>query len=263
MVKNLQSTVSETGLMRSEIGNLLDQIPAALAFASGDGKLKILHVNPEFTRLFGYAKEDVRTVSQLTELTKADAVSSGLRSASSQAAVEASEGASYPSGHQHCHVLCKDGTYRDVNIRISRFRNQLLFAFAVNNEKNNEKKSLENSRLTEEQQFRIFVENANDIVYTLDPQGRFTYMSPSTKTLLGLDPADLLHTHFGDLLHPDDLPARLTDFAKIVEHGERLNGIEYRVLKGDGSWGWQSSNLGPILDDAGRISAVVGVGRDI
>ena len=42
-----------------------------------------------------------------------------------------------------------------------------------------------------------------------------------------------------------------------------MTGLEYRVRKQDGSWSWQASNVGPIFDDEGRVSAVIGVGRDI
>lgn len=113
-----------------------------------------------------------------------------------------------------------------------------------------------------EQHFRSFVENANDIIFVTDPLGRFTYLSPNYDRAFGVDSDQLLGQHFVQVLHPADQVACLAAYESVLQ-GNRLNGIEYRVIHGDGSWSWQSSNLGPIPDENGQVIAVVGVGRDI
>lgn len=115
---------------------------------------------------------------------------------------------------------------------------------------------------TQERRFRSVVEYANDILYTLDLAGGITYLSPNMRVVLGLDPDALVGTDFRHLIHPDDLPGCLEAFAGALQ-GQRLTGVEYRVRQGDGQWSWQASNLGPILDDAGRVTEIIGVGRDI
>lgn len=47
-----------------------------------------------------------------------------------------------------------------------------------------------------EQHFRSFVENANDIIFVTDPQGRFTYLSPNYGRTFGVDSDQLLGQHF-------------------------------------------------------------------
>jgi PAS domain S-box-containing protein len=113
-----------------------------------------------------------------------------------------------------------------------------------------------------EKRFRSFVENANDIIYTLDPQGRFTYITPNVQTILGWVPDAMVGQDFREIIHPADLPGCQAAFAALLQ-GQRLTGVEYRARKGDGSWSWQSSNLSPMLDDDGQVTEVIGVGRDI
>jgi PAS domain S-box-containing protein len=67
--------------------------------------------------------------------------------------------------------------------------------------------------------FRIMTEQARDLSALLTPDGRFVYVSPSFRTVLGHDPEELLQKHAFDLLHPEDLhrlgtwrPARLAQF---------------------------------------------------
>ncbi len=45
-----------------------------------------------------------------------------------------------------------------------------------------------------------------DIIYKIDPEGRFVYLSRSVNRL-GFQPEDLLGKHFSVLVHPDDVPS--------------------------------------------------------
>ncbi len=111
-------------------------------------------------------------------------------------------------------------------------------------------------------QFRSFVEGANDIIYTIDLHGHFTYISPNYQTIFGADPATLLNKPFSEVLHPRDLPSALESFASSLQ-GNRVTEIEYRVHHSDRRWLCQSSNIGPIVHEENRPSTIIGVGRDI
>jgi len=51
--------------------------------------------------------------------------------------------------------------------------------------------------------YHTLVRTIPDVVYVLDEQGSFTYLSESVRTL-GYSPQDLLGKHFTHILHPDD-----------------------------------------------------------
>ena len=114
-----------------------------------------------------------------------------------------------------------------------------------------------------EQKFRSFVETASDTIYTLDTQGRFQYVSPACKVMLGSDPEAWLGRSFADLLHPDDLPAFCAFFQRVLEERTRQSGVEYRARHIDGDWRWNTSNAAPLLNQENELVGMIGIGRDI
>ncbi|HET7472728.1 MAG TPA: GAF domain-containing protein [Candidatus Limnocylindrales bacterium] len=63
-----------------------------------------------------------------------------------------------------------------------------------------ERDRLERELRDSEHRFRFLVANSPDIIFAIDPEGRFTYVSPTVERSLGLDPERLLGTHFIDLI---------------------------------------------------------------
>ena len=60
---------------------------------------------------------------------------------------------------------------------------------------------LENS----ERSYRYLVDSSPDIIYTLDDQGRFTFINNRAQQLLGFSRADLIGQHYSVLVHEEDL----------------------------------------------------------
>ena len=111
--------------------------------------------------------------------------------------------------------------------------------------------------------FRYFIENANDIFFSLDAQGRILYLSPAWREWLGSDPARFIGQSFEAVIHPDDLPACQAFVHRVLTTQSKQGGIEYRVCHGDGGWRWHTSNVSPHFDAAGQMVGLFGVGRDI
>ena len=55
-----------------------------------------------------------------------------------------------------------------------------------------------------EEKYRTIVHQIPDIIYKIDDEGRFTFISDHIR-LLGYEPSELIGTHFHDILHPDDV----------------------------------------------------------
>lgn len=129
--------------------------------------------------------------------------------------------------------------------------------------------ALELSQLAEvklsesESKFRSFVENANDIVFTLDTDGIFDYLSPRLTEVLGYYDSDLLGKHFSTVIHPDDLPSCAEFFTRLMTSLQPEAGLEYRVRHADGSWHWHDTNAAPLFDKHKNVSGMLGIGRDI
>lgn len=125
------------------------------------------------------------------------------------------------------------------------------------------RKQLEAQLKESEAKFRAFVENANDIIYALDPEGRITYVSPQWTTLLGHDQDSVIGQSFEAYVHPDDIAGCYAFLTKIVETGIKQSGIEYRIKHINGDWQWHTSNASPIFDEQGNVIKYLGIGRDI
>ncbi len=114
-----------------------------------------------------------------------------------------------------------------------------------------------------ENRFRLFVENANDIVYALSPEGVFTYISPNWCEYTGDTAKEATGKSFECYVHPEDVHLCREFLTRVCETGEKQVGVEYRVRHRDGSWRWHSSNGSPLRDGDGRVIGYIGIGRDI
>jgi len=114
-----------------------------------------------------------------------------------------------------------------------------------------------------EAKFRSMVENVNDIIYTINPEGIFTYVSPIWKEILGYELDEVLGKPFQNFLFKEDVPAGWEYLEQVLEEKGSNNNVEYRVLHKDGSTRWQISNGAPLYDEEGKTIAFLGVARDI
>ena len=111
--------------------------------------------------------------------------------------------------------------------------------------------------------FRSFVENANDLIYSLSPAGIITYVAPNVEQLLGYRSDELIGTSFAPLIHEDELPACILFLQQVIESGEKMSGLEYRILHKNGSWLWFVSNASPVRDPVTEEISFYGIGHDI
>ncbi|WP_017306767.1 PAS domain-containing sensor histidine kinase [Spirulina subsalsa] len=110
--------------------------------------------------------------------------------------------------------------------------------------------------------FRQLIENLNDMVFTLDLEGHFSYISPAFQEVMGYKTWEMEGKHFSPFVHPDDLPVNLSVFAQVLA-GDKIRDIEYRVLHQGGDYHWHSANLSPLTNAEGKIVACLGIARDI
>ena len=113
------------------------------------------------------------------------------------------------------------------------------------------------------ERFRMFVENANDILYTLTLEGRFTYVSPNWTELLGHETSEVIGASFADFVHSEDIALCQAFQERIFATGRKQAGISYRVRHKDGTYRWHEANGSPLLNEQGGVGALLGVARDV
>jgi PAS domain S-box-containing protein len=126
-----------------------------------------------------------------------------------------------------------------------------------------ERSQMERALQESEEKFRSFVENANEIIFSLTPDGIFTYVSPNWTEWLGHDTRDVIGKSSANFIHPDDFPQNREVFLQTLATGKTMSGIEYRIRHKNGSWRWHSQSISLIRNTEGKVVAIQGIGHDI
>jgi PAS domain S-box-containing protein len=137
----------------------------------------------------------------------------------------------------------------------------LLFGVVSGYVKQNMALRRENRRRRQaEELYRSLVENANDIIYTLDSNGVFRYVSPNWTKTLGHPIREVTGHGFQRFVPEEDQP-RCHGFLRSVLETGAGSGFEYRVRHADGSLRWHVTNAAAVRFD-GEMR-FLGVARDL
>jgi len=112
-----------------------------------------------------------------------------------------------------------------------------------------------------EEKFRRIAESSFDIIFSMDIEGRFIYLSPSVLRVTGYEPADLLGRSPIDLTDPAD-HGKYAEAISAVAGGGSLEGLEVLFLKNDGTSGYLEINAAPLYAD-GTVIGLQGAAREI
>ena len=118
------------------------------------------------------------------------------------------------------------------------------------------------TRRRSEARFRSLVQNASDMIFIVDAEGRGLYASPSVERMLGYPIESLLHQPLLPLVHPDDLALAEATLAQLVITGSGTARMELRMRRADGSYGWYEATGTNQLHDSSVRGIVVNL-RDI
>jgi PAS domain S-box-containing protein len=114
-----------------------------------------------------------------------------------------------------------------------------------------------------EARFRQFGDASSDVLWIRDAQTlQREYVSPAHAAIYGA-PARVggdRDDHM-ELVHPD-FRQRVQDAVQRVRAGERVQ-YEFKVCRPDGGIVWVQNTAFPLLDAAGRVQRIAGIGQDI
>ncbi len=112
-----------------------------------------------------------------------------------------------------------------------------------------------------ERQFRSMIENAQDIVATVDTTGSIRFVSPAVRPTLGYAPGDLVGSSFVEFIHPQDVGPTMALFQEAFLDPSRAHLGSFRFRHVDGSW-HNIETLGKVMDGENPPMLIVNA-RDV
>ena len=222
-----------------------------------DASGTIIDVNDSFTRISGYAREEV--LGQNPRI---------LRSGRHDSAFYvAMWGSLIANGFWSGEIWNrrKDGEVFPEQLTICAMRDPqgVNLGYIALFSDITERKRAQDALRQSEEKHRQLIDNSHDIIFTLDVDGVFTFVSPSWNSHLGHPLDQVLGHSFMPFVHPDDLGTCMTALQNLFATGQRLQDIEYRVKHQNGTWRWFSANASPQRDINDRVFAFEGNAKDI
>jgi PAS domain S-box-containing protein len=233
--------------------DLFETLQEGVYLADTDGKLE--DVNPAFVRMLGYENRAQLLGHPLSEfflqpegweierrqLAQSDVVNSH------EAMLRRSDGSALAALHASAQI-------RDTAGRVRRRQGTFVDI--------TERRQME-TRLQREQEFaRRLVESFPDLVIALNREGRYTFVSPRSRELLGFAPDKLIGSSFSEQIEPHSRK-EVQAFLDSIISGVCSNGsTEFLIRRNDGETRLFRATASPLMDVSGRIAGVIAAARD-
>jgi PAS domain S-box-containing protein len=233
--------------------DLFETLQEGVYLADADGKLE--DINPAFVRMLGYDNRLELLGHPLSQFfLQAEEWEIERRQLAESDVVYGHEATLRRSDGSPLTALHASALIRDSGGRVRRRQGTLVDI--------TERRQIE-TRLHREQEFaRRLVESFPDLVIALDREGRYTFVSPRSRELLGFAPEDLIGTFFSERIEPLSRK-EVQAFLETIISGECSNGsTEFTARRNDGETRLFRATASPLMDASGRIAGVIAAARD-
>lgn len=210
---------------------------------------RFLEVNPAFCRMTGY------TAGELL----------GMRMTDLEVSAPESEDATYwrtglhhfATAHRHrdghliqlesCVIVVRDGEQK----RLVGFARDVT-----------ERLRAEQTVRRSEAQYRNLVETSRELIWSLDLEGRWTFVNNAARTIYGLDPADLTGRSIMEVVAPE-CRARTQQIFDELRAGKPRFRFETEHVRSDGETVYLGMSIIPLRDEHGEVVGFTGAATDL
>jgi two-component system, sensor histidine kinase and response regulator len=119
-----------------------------------------------------------------------------------------------------------------------------------------------------EERHRLLADNATDVIWTMNLDGHFTYISPSVEKLSGFTVDEVMQQPLHRIIKPESVSLVKDGLDKTFETMRKRDiknifGGDLEILHKDGQGVWTESSISGMRDHRGELVGLVGVTRDI
>jgi PAS domain S-box-containing protein len=240
--------------------SLLDNASDAIFLANMEGNLQ--EANKKAEEILGYSREEISGI-HISRIHPAE-VFGKIKDIFNEIITK---GSGYVNDVS---VLRKDGEIIPVDITGSLIEQagtkviQSIFRDIT------ERKRAEGALKESENKYRLLADNVNDVIFILDLNLNYTYVSPSVKILRGYEPEEVLKQLPTETLTPSSMDLAIRTLSEIMElekSGHRDTNLsrtlQLEMVRKDGTTVWTEVKFSFIRDENQQMVGILGVTRDI
>jgi two-component system cell cycle sensor histidine kinase/response regulator CckA len=156
-----------------------------------------------------------------------------------------------------------DGTWRHIeSVGVNRLDDPGIRGVIINYRDVTDSRRAEEALREGELRYRQLTEQATDIIYNCDLEGRFTFVNPTGTRLTKFTEQELLGRHFLSLIRKDYRERAAEFYSRQREQYIRSTYFEFPAIAKDGSELWLGQSV-QIVEEHGKPAGVQAIARDI
>ncbi len=253
--EELRQAIVELRKTENQYRSLADNALVGITRTNLKGKL--LYANPTYLNIFGYdTLEEARAVGSLSRYRNPEDRKTLMEILKQYGKVANFE------------AECISKTGHSVYVLLSAvLEGDVITAMLMDI---SEHKKADEALAKSESLYRLLAENVSDVIWTMDLDLNFTYISPSIARFRGVAAKKAIHQSLREVVTPDSYEI----IWKAVKRGLAREDLETQApfysqvlelehIRNDGSQGWAEVRVSFLRDEDGKPKGILGVTRDI
>ncbi|MBK8943842.1 MAG: PAS domain S-box protein [Ignavibacteriae bacterium] len=114
-----------------------------------------------------------------------------------------------------------------------------------------------------EKKFRLLAENMQDVIWTIDLKGYFTYVSPSFKYVTEQMPEEIIGRHIKNFVYPNDYQQIKNKIMIFKKAGIDFPSWEIEFIRKNKNNIWVETKVSVLRNDEKKVIGFIGISRNI